>query len=98
MNSLGHEKIAQVGLEILRESLKDRVANKSKITSKDLTAFILGNWITDACQLVDPVLFKNIFKEAAPAVEQVFDWIEEEIKKYDLTIEDIDVLNEKYHS
>ena len=42
MNSLGHEKIAQVGLEILRESLKDRVANKSKITSKDLTAFVLS--------------------------------------------------------
>ncbi|MEJ2691658.1 MAG: hypothetical protein P8166_01085 [Candidatus Thiodiazotropha sp.] len=56
MDAEGHKTISEVGERLLREKLER--SNPSH--RMRLGAFYLGNWLTDASQVVDPVAYQNV--------------------------------------
>jgi hypothetical protein len=56
MDAEGHKSIAEVGERLLRGALKQ--SNPS--SRMRIGAFYLGNWLTDASQVVDPVAYRNV--------------------------------------
>lgn len=56
MDAEGHKTISEVGERLL----KDAIQRNNPSRRMRLGAFYLGNWLTDASQVVDPVAYQNV--------------------------------------
>jgi len=76
MDTIGHNKVSEIGEKLLREALVDagKVDKKDKDTFR-LGAFYLGNWLTDISQVYDPIALANGADQAKASVDIVHDFI-----------------------
>lgn len=63
MNTKGHRGVGEQGaLALLERTFKDRAGGEAQ----GLEAVLLGNWLTDLSQVIDPVAYASLASKSSP--------------------------------
>lgn len=88
MDAGGHEEIGKdAGEELLKKALEEGACpDKGDETEFRITAFPLGNWLTDISQVVDTQLYRKIREFTTSKVNMVADMAVSKIEGYESTV------------